>query len=141
MTKGRSKVARIAVAVRTRGLDGGVRQIPIASALSGALLDPETLSAEPGLASNIPTAAGFVALDGLSSTAYVLSTSIEPLLPEGWHVFRMPADRSGVEAMRRVARSLNPMSPEEEGVWDDWLNVNPTNGKYLDNGTSNSRLT
>jgi hypothetical protein len=116
---------KVAVAVRSEALDGVIRRLSITSVLAGLLLLPDDVSAELDFADNAPTASGFIALDGLSNTAYILCHGFEPPVPAGWHVFRMPADRPGVEAMRRVARSLNPISPEAESKWDDWLPANP----------------
>lgn len=103
----------------------------------GLLSDPSGLLPLSPSEANAPSVAGFVALDGLSDTAFVLFPQGRPPLPDGWHVFTADADEAGVGAMMRVARTLAPLRPEDEEAWLAWLRTNPTKDKYIDATPSN----
>lgn len=131
----------VSVAIRLRGLDSGLFTVPVSSVLAGSLADPEAVVAVASNGRNIPGTGGYVAIDGLSDTAFVLCPAGTPPVPRGWHVFKAQADDAGLGAMRRVARSLNPISPEEEAVWDGWLDEhrkrNPSRVNNVDGTPSN----
>lgn len=116
---------QIAVAVRIRGLDAGVQLQSSDDAARGALLNPSLLAEVHGSAPNAPSGMGYVALDGLSKTVFVLGDDTNIPLPEGWHVFRATADARGLEAMMLVARSLGHLSTEDEATWRAWKPMNP----------------
>lgn len=78
----------VSVAIRLSGLDTGLFTVPVSSVLGGSLADPEAVVAVASDCRNIPGTGGYVAIDGLSDTAFVLCLAGTPPVPRGWHVLQ-----------------------------------------------------